>query len=518
MKNYLAIIRRADFIDLYKYGFFYLDKEKIVEFDCQVSELSQHNEIFDSLFSRVNPFESSFTYLIVNYTKEASVKDYSRVSIEELGHVFPLDLEAKREFESSFDEHIKIDAPIWNDAVSLIKKRQLFNSSMQGAKNIFNIFKLEGFEKCRSIIRDDVIEEMLSDVYDDKRPQGDLSLWNYLMRYERHSFYPKDSLGYFMDTVHIFVNYLAKREIDDMTVEETAIYQALDKLRNKDLKSGGIMESLKNDKMATAFLNKISEAVPEIDFITTAINYLQLRDRHREKFTYDQHFVESCKDAFGECFTLAAYMAGIAFGHDKTYSCLYELLPLTIYKSKGEMEAILLRKQVEKDKAMREMARLEMEQKLQQEIRKSGKRGTRTKLEHSPLGGLGSSQDGGGCSVWRSQLEDSLPPYQEKKVSKSPSSLDGQKVPIYSNAQTQRLEEDSLAGKNIVEGGRQSESLFSESEMQGPRHLKSFPLKMQRYTLKGKVSTAKDSQAEIKDAAEYKLFLEKHQNQIWKPM
>ena len=70
----------------------------------------------------MNSFESSFAYLIINYVKEESL-DFSIVSIEEVRHVFPLDFEAKREFESSFDEHIKIDNPIWSDAVSLIKKK-----------------------------------------------------------------------------------------------------------------------------------------------------------------------------------------------------------------------------------------------------------------------------------------------------------------------------------------------------------------------------------------------------------
>ena len=205
----------------------------------------------------MNSFESSFAYLIINYVKEESL-DFSIVSIEEVRHVFPLDFEAKREFESSFDEHIKIDNPIWSDAVSLIKKKQMFHSSMQGVRNIFNIFKLDGTDKCKKIISDDTVEEMLSAVYDDVRPQGDLPIWVYLMRYERHSFYPKDSLGYFMDIVHIVVNFMAKQEVDDMTVESTGIYNVLCKFEGKGLKSNEIMHYLKADKGAAGFLNKIS--------------------------------------------------------------------------------------------------------------------------------------------------------------------------------------------------------------------------------------------------------------------
>ena len=59
---------------------------------------------------------------------------------------------------------------------------------MQGVRNIFNIFKLDGIEKCKELISEDMVEEMLSNVYDDIRPSGDDSLWVYLMRYERHFF------------------------------------------------------------------------------------------------------------------------------------------------------------------------------------------------------------------------------------------------------------------------------------------------------------------------------------------
>ena len=202
----------------------------------------------------MNSFESSLAYLIINYAKEESL-DFFIVSIEEVRHVFPLDFEAKREFESSFDEHIKIDNPIWNDAVSL------------------------------------------------------LPIWVYLMRYERHSFYPKDSLGYFMDIVHIVVNFMAKQEVDDMTVESTGIYNVLCKFEGKGLKSNEIMHYLKADKGATGFLNKISLIVPEADFITTAISYLKLLDKYKNEFVYDVKFIEACKNAFGDSFTLASYMA-----------------------------------------------------------------------------------------------------------------------------------------------------------------------------------------------------------------
>ena len=358
MKNYLALIRRADFIDLYKFGFFYLNPEKIVEFDCSIADLSKRDDIYDALFTKINFFESSFTYLIINYIKSNNPEDKTFVSIEDVRHIFPLDLEAKREFEFSFDEHIKIDSPIWSDNISLIKKRQMFQSSMQGAINIFKIFKLDGIDKCRAIISDDVVEGMLSDVYDNVRPSGDISLWVYLMRYERHSFYPKNSLGYFMDVVHIFVNFMSKKEIDEYTqIEGTIIYKILASYNGMAYKTNEILEKLHQDEMASDFLTKITAVVPKIDFILVAVSYLKLRDVYREGFFYDESFIEKCKVVSGESFYLASYMLGLVLSYDKIYSAFYRSIPLAIYKSREEMETILRRRQEES-----EIARYEMEQ------------------------------------------------------------------------------------------------------------------------------------------------------------
>lgn len=505
MKNYLAIIRRADFIDLYKYGCFYLDKEKIVEFDCKISDLPNKNDVYDALFGRMNSFESSFAYLIINYGKEDNSKDNSVVSIEEVKHVFPLDLEAKREFESSFDERIKIDNPIWNDAISLMKKKQMFYSSIQGARNVFNIFKLEGIDKCREIITDDIVEEMLSAVYDDVRPCGELPIWVYLMRYERHSFYPKDSLGYFMDVVHIIVNFMAKQEVDDYAVESTDIYKVLYTLEGKDKKSNEIMDYLKDDEGAERFLNTVSSFVPEIDFITTAINYLWLRDLYKEEFVYQEKSIEKCKAAYGECFALAAYMAGIAFSHDKTYSCLYETLPLAIYKSKEEMEAIQMRKQREQEKAKRDMERIEREREREREYRKGGKKKGKRRGEYTPFGMPGYGYGRSGNSTYEPQLGEVFPPYNEKthfEPTITPSEYTKQK-PVHDERPT---------------GTRQYQrDLFLQESVQetefGTHNLK-FPITLQRYTAKGKPSTAKDAVKTVKNNDEYERYMKK--NEDWR--
>lgn len=418
---------KSRFHRLLQIRFFYLNSEKVVEFDCPISELPKRDDIYDALFARIKSFESSFAYLIINFTKANDADDPSVVTITEVKHIFPLDLEAKREYESSFDEHVKIDNPIWPDAISLIKKKQLYQSSMQGVRNIFNIFKLEGIEKCKELISEDTVEEMLSNVYDDIRPSGDVSLWVYLMRYERHSFYPKESLGYFMDIVHIIVNFMSRKEVEDYIVESTDIYKILATYEGKGYKSNEILHLLRQNEMASGFLTKIASFVPDVDFILVAVNYLKMRDLYKDEFTYNEKFISVCKASFGESFTIASYMIGIALGHDKTYVCLYESLPLAIYKSKEEMAAIVLRKQEERERAKREMERIERERErereLEQERRKGGKKKGKKNTEYSPFGQSGYSQGRGGYPTWGPQSEESFPPCQGDDQGYIPSSM-----------------------------------------------------------------------------------------------
>ena len=512
--NYLILIRRADFIDLYKYGFLNVNKDRIVPFECAIHELGTNSDIFDLVFSESNSFDSSFAYLILHYEKNDSSKNSASISIEEVKHIFPLDREAKKEFESSFDEHIRIDEPIWNDAVSLIQKRQIFESAMQGVRNVFNIFRLDGLQQCKSIIDDDSVEEMLSDVYDNIRPSGEKSLWIYLMMYERHSFYPKDTLGFYMDIVHIICNYMAKREVEDYEVEGTSIYKTLESYSGLNLKSNEINDRLRQDERASSFLLKISEFVPQIDFISVAINYLVMRERFSDDFTYDQEFIERCKVSFGQSFTLAAYMIGIALTHDKTYSCLYENLPLPIYKSQAEMQRIKMQKEYEKEKAKCEMQRMEDERERERMMRRessrsNGRKKKKTSYNHYDKSSYPYNATSNGYGYSR-QYDGDYSPFQEQEQPTY-------KFPFHEDASNIAKEPDQ-PDKELTNDNVKSPSLFSTDVMDEIEKeswkLISFPLTMQKYTPSGKPSKAKGSIKVVNNKEEYWLL--KTSNEVWR--
>ena len=72
MKHYLALIRKADFTDLFKYGSLHINNDMKTDFQCPVEELPEHPELFRALSYYANSFDNAFAYLIIHYTKETT--------------------------------------------------------------------------------------------------------------------------------------------------------------------------------------------------------------------------------------------------------------------------------------------------------------------------------------------------------------------------------------------------------------------------------------------------------------
>ena len=332
MKHFLALIRRADFIDLFNFGHLHINGDMKTEFDVPVEELSKHNEVFTALSQNANSFDNAFSYLIIHYTKSINDLITNDVYIEEVQNIYPLDHQSKRQFEDTFDQRIRIEDPIWNDSVIELQKHQEFLACKKGAQNMMKIIGFENTDfRCEEFITDDIVKELVNQLFNDKRPEGEMPIWVYLLRYERHSSYPKNTLGCFMDMVNVVCNRHAKREVEAIVIKKTGIYQLLDEFRVRDdARFETIYQSIQQN--AQKFIEMTKSYEHRIDFIRTATLYLILRDKFTDDFYYDEGFISYCKK-FGDDFKLAAYMLGIVLGHHHTYDCLYEKLPLALFKN-----------------------------------------------------------------------------------------------------------------------------------------------------------------------------------------
>lgn len=336
MNNYLALIRKADFADLFKFGYLHVNKDLIRQFTCSVAELSNRKPIFDDLVYFSNSFDSTFTYLIIHYVSNAGRPN--DINIADVQNVFALDREAKIELSSSLDPRIQIQDPIWPSATLSLQKKHFLNDCRTGAENLWKIYSFkDSISSMKSYIPDSVITEFVDEIFENRHPNGDLPIWVYIMRYERHDFYPNNTIGNVMDTIHAVFNFMQKREVDGIEIEGTNIIQFLYHLNNTrpDLQKSfvGIIEALKSEPSAANMLTAIKNIEPNIDLLKVASLFFIFKEMNKEDFKFKKEsFDYGAK--FGVEFSVASYLLGHLLGHAHTYGCLYDELPLPIFKKK----------------------------------------------------------------------------------------------------------------------------------------------------------------------------------------
>lgn len=336
MANYLALIRKADFVDLYKYGSIHINKDMTRQFSCKVEELPNSKPIFDDLSYFANAFDSTFTYLFIHY--ESNFGRVNDINIADVRGLYPLDKEAKTELSLSLDPRIRINQPLWPDAVFNLQKRQTIQDCKNGASNIWKIYNLsDSIEDMNNVINDSVIGEVVDELFENRRPNGELPIWVYIMRYERHAFYPNNTIGAFMDTVNAIFNFSQKREVDSAEIESTLIMQFFQHCNNynANMSFNEVIQRLyaQDDSRITKFINLTRNIVSDFDLIKVATLFFIYRNRYKEEFKYENGWNQS--KTIGKEFSIACYMLGCFLGHEHTYDCLYERLPLAIFKLKG---------------------------------------------------------------------------------------------------------------------------------------------------------------------------------------
>lgn len=335
MANYLALIRKADFVDLYKYGSIHINKDMTRQFSCKVEELPKRKPIFDDLSYFANAFDSTFTYLFIHY--ESNLGRVNDINIADVRGLYPLDKEAKTELSLSLDPRIKINEPLWPEAVFDLQKRQTIQDCKNGASNIWKIYNFsDSIDDMNNVINDNVIGEVVNELYENRRPNGELPIWVYIMRYERHAFYPDNTIGAFMDTVNAIFNFSQKREVDSAEIESTLIMQFFQHCNdhNANMSFNEVIQRLyaQDDSRITNFINLARSIVSDFDLIKVATLFFIYSNRYKVEFKYENGWNQS--KTIGKEFSIACYMLGCILGHEHTYDCLYEHLPLTIFKVK----------------------------------------------------------------------------------------------------------------------------------------------------------------------------------------
>ncbi len=336
MKKYLSIIRKAEFVDLFKYGNLYL--RHAVELDGNLSDQAENDNLFQNLTAYMNQYEYSFEYLIIEFNAESFAPN-QQVRIKDLLALYAFDYAAKREMETSFDPRIEVLVSPWGKKFEQLQDKLTIQQNLQGVDNVWQVFNLteENKKLCSQIITDKVVNDAFSLLFANKKAEGELSIWTYLLRYERHSPYPRSTAGYFCDALHAFCNFGQKTSLIEDVAESAPVFE--DIIAQKDFK--GAMNVMLNCEIP--LFHKADDAA-QCRYWVAAPLFLFLKNVFEQGLDDNsanppvgssvRAIIEYSKKIGEFEFSIAAYLLGITLGYDKTYDALYETVNLPILKKK----------------------------------------------------------------------------------------------------------------------------------------------------------------------------------------
>ena len=328
MANYISIISRSDFSDLYKFGHLFV--HNLIPFDGELNEHFEDKPLFDAVTRYMNTYEYSTEYLLLHINRIVFAGSVAEIFIKDVSAVYALDSESQASLSVSLDPRINIQVSCWEPFFKDLNKRQLIRQANSGKFNCYEIFGITDIDrnKIENFISRDFLNELFSDLFDNKRPIGKKNIWTYLLRYDRHGAFWKDNRGYFSDAVNVFENYLNEKEMS---------YEWDDELKFADIiENSGTRFS----EICRILTSKVTPdyKVPGCNYFAVAPLFLYMKDYFGDKgitpslFSQNDLFSKgTLYEMFGLDFALAVALLGIKFGHDLTYGCYYEIKDLGIF-------------------------------------------------------------------------------------------------------------------------------------------------------------------------------------------
>ena len=319
--NYILLLKKSDFVDLFKFGHIgaYC---AFVKFDGDIEEVKGNEALSDKLFKQANPFDYSMEYYIVHVCSDK--KNFKQIEIGDVQHIFALDFDSVK-VGLQLDPPVKLEAPLWESAYEKFQIALMQKSAEEGVCNTFEAFGLSFEVKRKKFITKKDITKILTLSYQGKRPKGAMSIWTYLIMYERHRYYPKDTRAYFLDALHVWANYLKHQELD-MPVSESRLGKKITDLPY-DTKFEDLVKIVTMDKNVSK-AEKVFKG-----FFKIAALYLLMKHEFQDGLDSDRlyfgHHISELVPILSryglEELKLSLYLLGLSLGHELTYKYIYKL-------------------------------------------------------------------------------------------------------------------------------------------------------------------------------------------------
>jgi hypothetical protein len=359
MKHFLSILLRNQFNLFYRFGYTYIPKCQLLEFDGVINESIKEDLI--RLFSETTPFEWEEEYLIIHFDKsEVFEGEVLNFQIQDIIKVYPLSAQAKSSIETKIDPRIKLERPVFENILPKVEQTIEKNELEKAIQALWNICGIEDdLNKYISNIGLDNIFKGL-----ERRKKGtkssqikDGNYWEYVLAYDRFDYFPNSTLGYFFDAGQIFANTKGLPSF-----EGSVLHKFLQGLNSSkpEIKIKEIVKLLETTAEGEKYVSQTT-VNEQLQYLITPL-YLMLKDEIRKaediKTTNLFKHLNTLKE-FGASFNYAIILLGGFFGVKKFYDAYYDNLNLRFYKSyqpvkdkKQEVENFSTDNQTELDKSI----------------------------------------------------------------------------------------------------------------------------------------------------------------------
>lgn len=327
--EYLGLIYRNDLNIMYVKGYMRIAIERIVE----VTKFDGNK--INELLKLVSPFQYTSEYLFIVFDSLKPIrakKGVKNVDYVDVRTIIPLDKVAMEELKLSLNRNIRFGEPRWASEVEDFSQEVFMENMKRGAKCCLQIlnklnknFSINLFFK-KWLDDENLIVRFANFLYRKERlDDGNSTIWQYLLMYERHEPYPETCLGYFFDSVHVYVNSFCKKEY--LTMPDSKVLRVLDRLGQfgyDEWKS--IISELEQDNDAQDYVKKCVEQKSKLkQYIVMPIYFFLLdyfsKENEWKGIPDELSFLEV---NYKNEYKIAACLAGLRLGFDSIHELYYD--------------------------------------------------------------------------------------------------------------------------------------------------------------------------------------------------
>lgn len=334
MQQYLTIFLRAQFTLFYRFGYTFIPKCQLLEFEGEINEASKKGLL--ELFAKTTPFEYDEEYLILHLEKSNIEEgEVFKFQIQDLVKIYPLSEQAKVSIESRIDQRIRLEPPLFANILPKVEQAIELQELHKAIEALWRICKIE--DDLSKYLDDIGLENIYKGIACRKNGTKASQIkegnyWEYVIAYDRYEYYPNTTLGYFYDAGQIFAFTKGSSSF-----ERSSLHNLLEGILNANsgIKFKDLTSLLETSEGAKGYVSQTTSE-NQIRYIITPL-YLMLKADIRKKEEIQDtillQYLPSLKE-HGNSFNYALVLLGAFFGFKKFYDVYYDKLNLRFYHQK----------------------------------------------------------------------------------------------------------------------------------------------------------------------------------------